>query len=504
MDIFFNYTKVLYLGNARVESASLDMRANDAADGLVLDSELFRSEYLNIPNYKPMLDDGPTIDLFLEESVVRCYSCWTQILQSSESDSAVTDLPSLDEFSQLVDIAIGDDAASICSSLDWLLSSDVHFGVAPDLTQPGFAAVRRMRSAGDRIAAHVASSNLGGRVEILARLLSQQISIALATADVSGNLFEELNQRSVTVEEEQILAVGSHWSLLPWVRGMAAEYLSYTNNRIAQKASSVAQAFERSVEASRMAHYSVLCTAMPRNCKYLAQNLLEASLMSDDNQLRRAAEIVWIDAFMMPYIEGLTVRHKQLQSDLGWKDERRPSLEAVRRFQAIPAYGVAPDFVIDGGLQKLGGECPPGFSLDVWSAAVLLVQHYKNLESPITSREVDISTPIFVESENPSDRWPMRSTNPVGWLFALADHLFEMHQSRLRPHAGLVGAIPLNIAYRDWLNKLVATAFNKTELDRGSQRTLPQVVRFIDSGRRVNAKLNDQDPEWRLIESSWR
>ena len=416
----------------------------------------------------------------------------------------LADLPSVDEFDELVRfLAPSDRLPELVSALQWVLDSDTHFGATSDGDIPSRRHMAVIEASQDAMRSRVTDLPQESRLDGLKRLLSNEFRLLSSVVRTSASIFANLDESRGFQAEEVALAEGVNVALLPKTRVLAAEHLSYIRNRRAGAATEREVAISHYAEACRMAHFAFNMDGTARYAKYVAQNLLELAALGDDPLRRRVAEVAWVDAYVMPYIGGLLTGGNAPFVELGWTS---PVLAPHAGYAHIPPYSAQPDYLYSGAGAGRLQSIFPSFTPDLWAAAVLLVQHFKDFDEAAYRLQPDSRLALFAPAEDQDARFPMRNQHPVAWLYCLAEVLLVEHASR-HPHAGLHPACSVDLSYRRWFNNEVQAAFRgaPTEsLRRSAPRRFPHAAKYlIPSGIGLEAGTGVQASMWPNIAASW-
>ncbi len=503
---FFDDLKMTYPDDNTVQSSSLIL-VDDKDDPhcMLIDSDLFFNAYIRLPIYRALSDDDPLLSSYLNLLTYNAYTCWSQVIVEVTDRLTLDDLPSPDEFEELVwFLAPLDHLSNMVAALDWALHSDVHFGVDSDGEQPGLLHMNVLEATRDRLDLQVTDEPSNGRLNNLKKLLSREVRLLTSVVRASEFIFSHADEPGPFHVEEAILAEGVNSSVIPITKVIAAEHLSYIRNRQARSASEPETAITHYGEACRMAHLAFNASGSGRYAKYVAQNLLEIARLTDDPIRLRFAEMAWVDAYVMSYVQGLLDGGNEPFTQIGWTE---PTFALGRNYPNIPPYSVEPDFIYSGAGAGLLKGIIPSFTPDFWAAAVLLTQHFKDVEHPADRLQPDLALPLFVPAEDQSARFPLRDQHPVAWVFHLAENMLTEHQTRRRPHAGLYTQRRVDLSYRIWFGGEMQAAFRGATPDsamKASTRSFPNVVKRVILLQTTGTDEQvAQAPIWSIVANLW-
>ena len=241
------YLKTVFPDDERVQNASLDIAEELNAPGnFLVDSEIFFAAYIRLSYLAPIPAEMSPILIYLQETIIRGFSCVRQTAVGAIDGLNLLDLPSDGEFSELMSCFASDDLKELSLALAWAFDSDVHFGVLDDGTFPALEHIRVFETYRDnlKLAAGALPTNTD-RVGLLKRRLAQEIDLMAAVFQAARTVFFSIDETSSLEGEESVLADGINLALTPPTRVIAAEHLSYIQNRIARRAVSPMQELAR-------------------------------------------------------------------------------------------------------------------------------------------------------------------------------------------------------------------------------------------------------------------
>lgn len=502
------YLKTVFPDDARVQAASLDVAEDEDAPGHVLiDSELFFDEYIRLPRFKAISEDLSAGQVYLENVIGRGYSCVRQATVVATDGLDLGDLPSDEEFRELVLFLAFDDQSDLVPALSWAFNSDVHFGVRSDGTSPALSHMSVIESLRDKLLAQGNDTSQNDtRVGRLKQRLAHELALMMAVFQAGQAIYETVDQAASCDREESILAEGINQALIPVTRVIAAEHLSYIRNRMARRASQQDAAVDNYAEACRLAHFAFNVGGQARYAKYIAQNLLEIATATRDSSCRLLAEMIWIDSYTVPYVLGLAGDGNTPFTDLGWTSAVYAPPDIAIDYSTIPPYSVEPDFVYSGSVAERLRQTYPSFPPDLWTASVLLAQHLKDVGGP-HQLEPDQQLALFVPADNANERFPMREQHPVAWLYFLSDMLLREHRSLRNPHAGLYFAPNADHWYRRWLGAQLQGIFRNPP-SKGSSaprmRKFPHVAKYLLEPISMAEQATSGRPTiWSTVAAKW-
>ena len=505
---FLEFWKQHYPSNGDVQNASFTLKDDIDEDGsLFVDCDLFDEYYVRLPLMQPFTSDADSSTLltgYFSVCVPFFYRCWSQVCARVEVELTRDDLLSLEEFDQLVQfLAPPDRLSELVPALDWYFSSTVPFGVAASGEMPGIASLEVIKSWHDTLQTRGSSLPRTGQLATRHNLLINELGLMATVARASLRIYLEVDKLPSLDAEESALAKVFNDALLSMPRVMAAEHLAYVRNRRARRAGDLASAFNHYSEACRLAHFAFNVSGTPRYAKYLAQNLLEISRLTGDLAYRRLAEIAWVDAYIMPYIAGLTSDGVEPFISLGWTE---PVYASKARYSSIPSYSAEPDFLYTGAAAEFLRGTHPSFPPDAWAAAVLLTQHLKDVVRPSLNIQPDYGLAIFAPSGDGEALFPMRDQHPVAWLLYLTEKLVVEHEEFRHPHAGLHSSRDPGFDYRRWLGGEVSDTFRGAVItaNLANLRVFPNVAKNLlrcDDG--PEAENGNQALIWPHVASLW-
>lgn len=284
-----------------------------------------------------------------------------------------------------------------------------------------------------KLATRIGSRNDAAR-SIALRVLWELVTLAWTT-EVCLRLHQTLEQDRFPVESDFIADCLMQAAAQPGIsirRAIAAEYAGYIFNHLSY--AEPANAIALLSAAISNFHFAYEYTQNPRLAKYVAQNMLEVARCADDQRLLDMAESIWIDHYVMPHFHSFVSHASEFQR-LHWTAPVFAENPAIP-FDEVPSHAADSRYLYDGAAGRLLAAAPAGFAGDLWSAAVLLVQRFKDLagNAPLPSAITEI--PLF-DPSGTTISFPMRAVHPVAWFYLLADRLLREHQTRV-PHAGLI------------------------------------------------------------------
>jgi hypothetical protein len=503
------YVKTVFPDDEKVQAASLDFKRDEDAPGYALiDSELFFDEYIRLPFFKPLPEDVSPGLVYLDNIIVRGYSCVRQATVGATDALGLGDLPSDEEFRELVLFFAPDDLSDLVPALSWAFNSDVHFGVESDGTFPAVSHLNVLESVPAKLVSRANEpSQNGTRVGRLKQRLAHELALMVSVLQTGQALFENVDQVASYDREESILAEGINQALIPVTRVIAAEHLSYIRNRMARRASRQDAALSNYTEACRLAHFAFNVGGRARYAKYIAQNLLEIATATRDGSRRILAEMIWIDAYAVPYVLGLTSYGNTPFTDLGWTSAVYAPPDIAIDYSTIPPYSVQPNFVYSGSIAERLRQIFPSFPPDLWTAAVLLAQHLKDLGGPYQVLEPDKQLALFVPADDAKERFPMREQHPVAWLYLLSDMLLREHRSLRHPHAGLHFAPTADHWYRRWLGAELQGTFRRPPSEgtpASRTRRFPHVAKYLlEPIGTAQQETHARPTAWSTVAAKW-
>jgi hypothetical protein len=219
-------------------------------------------------------------------------------------------------------------------------------------------------------------------------------------------------------------------------RAIAAEYAGYILNRLSHD--EPANAIDLLSAAVSNFHLAYEYTGNPRLAKYVAQNMLDVAHCLDDQRLIGMAESIWIDHYVMPHFRSLVSFASEFQR-LQWTAPVFAENPAIP-FDEVPSYAADPRYLYGGAAGRLLAAGPTGFAVDLWSAAVLLAQRFKDLAGNTPLPSEITAVPLF-DPSGTTISFPMRAVHPIAWFYLLADRLLREHRTGV-PHAGLQAPYP--------------------------------------------------------------
>lgn len=504
------YIKTVFPDHERVQDASLDIAEELNAPGnFLVDSEIFFDAYIRLSYLAPIPAEVSPILIYLQETINRGYSCVRQAAVGATEGLNLVDLPSDEEFYELMSCFAFDDLNDLSLALAWAFDSDVHFGVLDDGTFPALEHMKVIEQYRDKLAsAASALPQNTNRVGLLKQRLAQEIDLMATVFQAARTVFFSIDKTSSLEGEESLLADGINGALTPPTRVVAAEHLSYIQNRIARRAVSPMQVVVNYTEACRLAHFAFNVGGGARYAKYMAQNLLEIAMATRESSRRILAEMIWVDAYATPYILGLTSVDDSPFIDIGWMSPVFTPTDIAIDYSVIPPYSLEPDFIYTGWISERVRGISSSFTSDLWTASLLLVQHLKDLGEFHELPDPNNNLALFMPADNPKERFPLREQHPVAWLYFLSEMLLREHESLRKPHAGLYGARPALFWYRRWLGSELLTAFRTSPSERfQSSRTpkFPQVAKYLlEPVANSSHAIGTSPAIWSMIAARWQ
>lgn len=502
LERLLRYVKTAFPDDEKVQSAALDViEDKDALGELLVDSEIFFDSYIRLPAVAPLSKETSPILFYFESVITRGYNCVCQATVGATIGLELGDLPSKEEFKELMSFLASDGLENLVSALSWAFDSGVHFGISPDGTFPAVVHINVIESLRNKLVSGANdSSRTYTRLERLKQRLADEIALMADVTKEAKIANESIDEATSYDRPEAILAKGLNLALTPATRVIAAEQLCYMRNRIACRALRPDAAVSNFAEACRMAHFAFNVGGVARYTKYIAQNLLEIAAITQERPRRQLAEMIWVDAYAMPFVLGLTYSGNAPFSDLGWEKPVYASADLAIDYPSIPAYSLAPDFIYSGSIAEQLREIFPSFTPDLWSASVLLVQHFKDLSESYELPEPDRQLALYMPGDTAKERFPMREQHPIAWLYFLSDMLLQEHRTLRKPHAGLHGATAADYWYRRWLGAELRATFSNPSSDRFSPLRTPK---FPHVAKYLLGPVGGGTPETRVPPTIW-
>lgn len=510
LERLLSYWKVVFPDDEQLQSSSLTvLQDEDDAAYKLLDAPFFFDAYIRLPVYSSLSAQTPTLEIYLDNIVVRAYTLSSQASAAASSQLTLADLPEVEDFARLVRFLSSADLPRLTAALTWLFHSDVHFGYLDDgkqASRPHIASftscVAILQSELRRLGKHEPN-----RLSTLKRLLTAELAMLVRLLRACEQVYADADQAQANPDIESILAKGFNTALIPAIRVLAAEHLCYIRNRKARTVSESAVALGHYRTACQVAHYAYVTSRSARYAKYIAQNLLEIANVNVGAERRSVAETLWVDAYVVPYVIGLMRSGEAPFKRLGWTDEVFALPKSPLAYEDIPAYSAEPDFLYSGLAGGLLRRLLPSFTPDLWAASVLLVQHFKDLGTRQRSLDLDRRLPLFAPAEGMKERFPMLQHHPVGWMYLLSEVLLVEHQSGRHPHAGLHAAPETAVWYCRWIDNRLRNVFSETgkQTVRGSHgRQFPHAARHIvQCGAGSGPVIGSAQATWSDTASKW-
>lgn len=453
-----------------VQRASL--RPDVTSDGFTVDSDIFTDSVMIIPFFGPLADEIEFRDRVSEELRHAIYFSAKAMMLTAAPSTSPSKLPTREEFVELCTwLARG--GSEIASMLRGVSDADALFGadqanlahlrmktrglppdspLSPDDWALVVPVVRYQQTLQKWIASLEASAERdqpsSARGARLRSVAVRELKLLWVTLGWCYKIFNEIDALLEPEKAGSYLAAAVAQASLPVTRALAAEHLSYVYNRagVTSRVGDLAESFYSA--AAECAHYAYVTSGRPRSAKYIAQNMLEVATRRNDDVLRAYAETVWSDAYVVPYHLGLHWGNGAL-NNLGWTTPIYAA-EPLVPYNAIPARSRDPQFIYEGRVADVLRRVSPSFPPDCWTAAILVVQRFKALQSPVVSATYDLRLPLYVPGAEGTDRFPMLQQHPIAWFYFLADRLLAEH-ARKHPHAGLGGTRAVEWEQRRWL-----------------------------------------------------
>ncbi|WP_201732199.1 hypothetical protein [Acidithrix sp. C25] len=503
------YVKTVFPDDESVQTASLDLKGDeDTPEFVLIDSEIFFDELIRLPSFNHLPDDA-ALDLeYLNYVISGGYSCIRQATVGATEDLELLDFPSDEEFQELMLLFAFDDLKVLVPAMSWAFSSELHFGVSSDGTFPAMTHMNVIELFRDKLGsdANQMSEN-DTRVKHLKLRLSHEFALMAAVCRAAWTVFLNVDETASYDREESILAEGINQALVPATRVIAAEHLSYIRNRMARRSLQQDATLANYAEACRLAHFAFNVSGRARYAKYIAQNLLEIGTITRDDSCRLLAEMIWVDAYAVPFVLGLTGDGNTPFTELGWLDPIYAPHDIAIDYSMIPPYSVKPDFVYSGSVAERLQIIAPSFTPDLWTAAVLLVQHLKDFGELHLFPDPDKKLALFVPTDDDRGRFPMREQHPVAWLYFLSDMLMREHQSQRKIHAGLHFALPAHYEYRRWLGGKLHMNFRNSPSQvslPSAPRTFPNVAKYLlEPVGKDSLAIGNQSTIWSMVAAKW-
>lgn len=381
----------------RIQRAHLEFE--HTSEGFQFNSDIFPDHYLMIPHYTALTDE----ELASFQSIAyralqgRAYFCAEQMMLAADPSAQLSEFPTRDDFVDLCEWLAREGFGTV-ASLDWVMQGDVLFGVETHLlldlikekgpdAEIDARLFRPVLRHGQALATYTASlegsisadNPCSARARALRDLAVGELKLLQRTLAQSFQVFEAVD----TIKEPESVAarlsdaVGD--GVLPATRALAAEHMGYLYNRAATVARTqdLAESFYSAAVAC--SHYAYETSGSPRHAKYVAQNMLEIASLRSDDVLKACAETVWVDAYVVPFHLGLHRPGSREFEDLGWTAPVYRLSDSRFDYTDIPPYSVDPTFVYEGSAAEGLREINPSFPPDLWAAAVLVVQRFKDL-----------------------------------------------------------------------------------------------------------------------------
>jgi hypothetical protein len=443
----FESLKSAYPEDERVQLARL--KPHHTPEQWEVDCDLFGEHLVTIPHYAPIADEELP---HLEELVysilqVRVYSCAKLMTLAVDPAAAESELPTLADFLALCDWLEGG-GLEISVALEAIARSEVIFGFADgDLQVQEHA--RALTTHMDSLeAAPVVDEDPSSRANAMRRVALTELELLKRTLSESFSVYVGLNlkpelRRDMDDDLEifgqpECLAARlseiAEQAGLPVTRAVAAEHAGYLYNRAASTAHTADLAVSFHLAAVACSQHAYMTSHIPRHAKYIAQNLLEIATLRNDDFVRECAETIWVDGYAIPYHLGLHGPTLAFE-EVGWN----APVFAKPGYEDIPSYSADPSFLYEGqGAEKLR-NISASITPDLWAAAVIVVQRFKDLPTEAARAAHDPTLPIYVPGEEGAARFPMLHQHPVAWFFFITDGLLAEH-AHDHPHAGLAAA----------------------------------------------------------------
>ncbi|HCU96379.1 MAG TPA: hypothetical protein DHU96_28150 [Actinobacteria bacterium] len=225
---------------------------------------------------------------------------------------------------------------------------------------------------------------------------------------------------------------------------VAAEFAGYLLMRAAQNTDDAVLAPGLRDASIASFHHAYEHSGDPRLAKYIAENLIDIALERGDRALRETAEHVWVNSYILPHVRTLIRDPKFALSSARWEEviKRARHGTAIADYKRIGPYSQDPNLLYSGWARDTLSASHSTFTSDLWAAAIILVQRFKDLPGAPEFLQEDASRPfVDPDGENFVDQFPLAYVHPAAWFWCLADALYQFSRDG-DPNAGLCEPFP--------------------------------------------------------------
>jgi len=334
-----------------------------------------------------------------------------------------------------------------------VVSFQYPFGVATERTDNDtFQEAIPVLAALPRIAEFMSSlrsdgANLSSAAKHLAGHIASELNALSWTIHICFLIYRDLDSAGMRRIAPQLSGILLRAASIPGLRrrvAIAAEFAGYLLMREAQTTGDdVLEAGLRDAAVASF-HHAFEHAGDPRLAKYIAENLIDIALQRNDRHLREIAEHVWVNSYIWPYVHSLTEVPTMALSHERWEQvtEIAEGLDPLAKYTLIQPYSKDPDLLYSGWAHARLSSSDSTFTSDLWAAAIILVQRFKDLpDAPgISGDEADYRF-FDPDGEEVFENFPLVLEHPVAWFWMLADALYQFNRTTV-PHAGLCEPFP--------------------------------------------------------------
>jgi hypothetical protein len=455
LDSVFAYAKKLFPDNERIAGAVLTPEFSEEDGEFQIDSEVFGEYYVMLPVFARFTDEDGDVDIvratvhgYLEGLT---YTCVIQMIATDEGISTESlGLPTKEDFRQ-VGPWLFRSGYNAAEALEFIMSADVVFGADDDGTLPIVRYHNTLRGWLEDLEGSIDGDDATASAVALRRIVLGELKFLLGVLNKAWDAHQRLDTGEALDGFVSSLTGGMLAPHLPETKIISAEYLSYIYNREADRAPTLDLAEDLRRAAIAASTIAMRRSGSGRHAKYISQNMLDIAHHRDSDYIRQCAEAVWMDAYIAPSQVTL-LNSSTLPARVGWSGVELPR-KAPIRYEDIPSYLYAPEFIYFGIGADVLGDAHAGFSTDYFAAALLLVQHFKALPLAIAQVEPDLSLPLFDPDGEGYARYPLWRSHPVAWTYHVASSLFAQ-QAEGKFHAGLAGLV-ITWDERFWVERVI-------------------------------------------------
>lgn len=300
-----------------------------------------------------------TVHSLLEGPV---YTCMIQMIATNEGTSTESlDLPRKEDFTRVGPWLFrhGYDAAN---ALSFIMSADVVFGADDDGTLPIVQHHNTLSGWVEYLEGTIEVDDVPASAVGLRRAVLGELKFLLAILYKAWDAHQRLDTGEALNSFASFLTAGMVEPHLPDTKIISAEYLSYIHNRDADAAPTPGLAEDLRRAAMAASTVAMRRSGSGRHAKYISQNMLDIAHCRDSDYIRQCAEALWMDAYIAPSQVRL-LNSSAIPATVGWTSVELPR-EGPIRYEDIPSYVDAPEFIYFGMGADVLGDAYAGFSTD--------------------------------------------------------------------------------------------------------------------------------------------